>query len=65
MKINVGLNDKIIRVILSVLVAISAFIFNLWPLYLVALALLITAFTGMCGLYALFGISTCPRKKIT
>lgn len=64
MKINVGRQDKIIRILVSILLAVSAFIFNLWPLYIVALVLLITAFTGVCGLYALFGFSTCPRKKI-
>ena len=63
MKVNVGLNDKIIRIVISVLLAVGGYVFNVWALYVVAAMLMVTVFTGMCGLYALFGISTCPRKK--
>jgi len=63
MKVNVGLNDKIIRIIISVLLVVGGFVFNMWVLYVVAAMLMVTVFTGTCGLYALFGITTCPRKK--
>jgi hypothetical protein len=63
MKKNVGQLDKVIRIGFGVISAIFGLILNFWPLYLLAGALIITAFTGFCGLYTLFGLSTCPRKK--
>jgi hypothetical protein len=63
MKSNVGTTDKVIRIIAGVLAATGAFVFNIWGLYILAGALIFTAFTGMCGLYAMLGITTCPRKK--
>ena len=33
----------------------------LWPI--LGVALLVNAAMGRCGLYAVFGISTCPVKK--
>lgn len=63
MKTNVGKTDKIIRILCGVIAVIGGFVFNVWGLYILAGALIITAFTGMCGLYAMLGITTCPRKK--
>jgi phage shock protein PspC (stress-responsive transcriptional regulator) len=63
MKTNVGNLDKYIRIVAGLVVAGLGFYFSIWPLYLVAAALIVTAFTGFCGLYAVFGLSTCPRKK--
>jgi phosphatidylglycerophosphate synthase len=64
MKINVGMTDKIIRVLIVIGLIIAGVITTWWPLYIFAGALLITVFTGFCGLYALFGMTTCPRKVV-
>lgn len=63
MKTNVGNLDKIIRGLLGIAAIVLGVIVH-WGFYVLAAALIITAFTGMCGLYALFGISTCPRKTV-
>lgn len=65
MKINVGGLDKVIRAIIGIAAAAYAF-FGLGSsgtlaiiLYVVAAAMIVTAATGFCGLYTVFGISTC------
>lgn len=61
MKINVGQTDKILRIVgglISIVLGVTVH----WGFYALAAMLIITAFTGFCGLYALFGITTCPRK---
>jgi hypothetical protein len=63
MKTNVGNLDKIIRGLLGIAAIVLGVIVH-WGFYVLAAALIMTAFTGMCGLYALFGISTCPRKTV-
>ncbi len=63
MKTNVGQLDKIIRVGLGVASLVLGVVIH-WGFYLLGAALIITAFTGFCGLYALFGITTCPRKAV-
>jgi hypothetical protein len=51
MERNVGQKDKTIRIITgSSMIAVGAI-------------LLITAATGFCTLYKLFGISTCEKKE--
>jgi phosphatidylglycerophosphate synthase len=62
MKINVGSTDKIIRIVIVIGLVIAGVLTTWWPLYILAGALLITVFTGFCGFYALFGMTTCPRK---
>jgi hypothetical protein len=61
MKTNVGQTDKFIRVF-SGMVALGLGVVVHWGFYFLAVALIVTAFTGFCGIYTLFGISTCPRK---
>jgi hypothetical protein len=61
LKNNVGKLDKIIRVGLGLISILLGFLLH-WSFYLLGAALIITAFTGFCGIYALFGMSTCPRK---
>jgi hypothetical protein len=61
MKNNVGNLDKVIRISVGLLSVVLGIVFH-WGFYLLAAALIITAFTGFCGLYAFFGMSTCPRK---
>lgn len=61
MKTNVGKTDKIIRIILGVLIAAAGIYFNSWW-GLIAIIPFATAFAGRCGLYSLFGLSTCPLE---
>ncbi len=68
MKKNVGSTDKAVRIILAIIIAILYFTNVVTGtlgivLLVFAAVLLLTAFIGFCGLYAPFGISTCPRKK--
>jgi hypothetical protein len=65
MKQNVGKVDKIIRIVLAVVLAALAYYFKIWWIYIFAAIMLVTALVGFCGLYTLFGISTCPVKKQT
>jgi len=67
MKKNVGTIDAIIRFILAVVVAVLIFRGILTGalaviLGIAAAALVITGLIGWCGLYALLGIRTCPKK---
>jgi len=71
MEQNVGSTDKLVRIVLGALsgaasLAILARSLSapsiLSPvLGIVAIAALGTAATGNCGLYPVFGVSTCPR----
>lgn len=67
MKKNMGTIDKVIR--LLIVVAVAALYFTnvisgtlAIILGVVALIMLITSLTGFCGLYSIFGISTCKVK---
>ncbi len=67
LKKNVGNLDKIIRIVLGVALLAGYFLNGggaySW-LYLVGAAIaLVTALVGSCGLYTIFGFSTCPLKK--
>jgi hypothetical protein len=67
MKKNMGLADRIIRlVIAAVLAGLSYFDIIGGTLEIVALVVAaifaLTAIISFCGLYALFGINTCPMK---
>lgn len=61
MKKNVGQLDKWLRVGAGMASLVLGILFH-WGFYLLGAMLIITAFTGFCGIYTLFGISTCPRK---
>ena len=66
-KNNVGNLDRMIRYFLalvSVIVAIVIGPFSGWSIALYALAtmLVVTGTVGFCGIYALFGVNTCPCK---
>jgi hypothetical protein len=64
MKVNVGNVDKGIRIIAGLAAIVLGIVLH--PgFYILGAALIVTAFTGVCGIYALFGISTCPRKSLT
>ncbi len=63
MKVNVGNVDKGIRVIAGLAAIVLGIVLH-WGFYILGAALIVTAFTGVCGIYALFGLSTCPRKSV-
>ena len=63
---NVGTLDRVIRVIVGILALGGAFfvsgtVFKV-ILAIVGIVMLFTAITGFCGLYRIFGISTCPTE---
>ena len=68
MKKNVGYKDKIIRLLITMALAIVAYYFQLslgnlvWIFYGVILILLVTVFTSRCPFYSAFNISTYKRK---
>lgn len=68
MKKNVGSIDRYVRFGLAAIALIVAIVVGPTTplaifLYVVAVAMVVTGFVGFCGLYTLFGISTCPRQK--
>jgi hypothetical protein len=68
MKKNEGALDRIIRLVVAAII-VTLYFKNLVAgtlaivLLVIAAILVITGATGFCGLYTLFGISTCPKKK--
>jgi len=58
MKKNMGKTDRILRMILSIIIAGVGYYYKSWW-GLLAFVPLLTAFTGFCPLYRLFGINTC------
>jgi hypothetical protein len=64
MKNNVGNLDKVIRISAGLVSIVLGMVVH-WGFYILAAALIITSFTGFCGIYALFGLSTCPRKVVS
>lgn len=62
---NEGATDRIIRAVLGIGAAIVALLTTggiQIAFGIIAVILLITAATGFCGLYKLFGIKTCPAS---
>lgn len=62
MEKNVGKIDKVIRILIALVIAGVGIYYQSWW-GLLAIVPLATALTGTCGLYSLFGISTCSTKK--
>ena len=62
MKRNEGPTDRIIRLILGAIIILLGAIFNSWW-GLIGVLVFITGITGWCGLYKLFGITTCKIDK--
>lgn len=68
-KQNVGSTDKLIRYALAALLVVVGVL--LWntamavsiAMFVFALVLTLTALFSFCGLYTLFGISTCKLEK--
>jgi Protein of unknown function (DUF2892) len=64
MKRNLGETDKVIRIILSIIIAgIGTYFQSWWGL--LAFIPLITAFINYCPLYGLFGVSSYRHKTKT
>jgi len=67
MKINEGTTDRIIRVIIGSLALVAGFFWLAGTAQIVAYVIgviaLVTGLVGFCGLYAIFGVSTCKIKK--
>lgn len=63
MKINVGKNDKIFRILSGVGLLSLAFIGPKTAFGYVGLIPLVTGLIGFCPLYAVLGLNTCPHKK--
>ena len=68
MKKNMGIADKVIRILIALIIVIL-FYFKvitgtLGIVLLIAGGIfLLTSFTSFCPLYTIFGLSTCPMKK--
>ena len=68
MTTNVGTLDRVIRIVLAIVFSILYFTGTVTGtvgvvLLVLAGVFLLTALLGTCGLYLIFGISTCPMKK--
>ena len=68
MTANVGSTDKIVRLVLALVAVVFAFVTGIATalgivLLVVAAVLAVTAFTGFCPLYRVFGMSTCPVRR--
>lgn len=56
---NMGNADRIIRLILALVITVFAFVLELYPLMVVSVLLLVTVLTSFCGIYKIFGLTTC------
>ncbi len=68
MKKNMGIFDRILRIVLAIIVAILIYMETLTGtaaivLGIIAGVFLLTSFVGFCGLYSLLGFTTCTVKK--
>lgn len=59
---NVGKVDAYIRYAIGLIFIVLAVVFSNWWLLIPAGAAFVTGALGTCGLYALFGISTCKLE---
>lgn len=66
-KQNEGTLDRVIRVMVGSVALLAAFFWLSGALqmvaYIVGAIALVTGLIGFCGIYAVFGISTCKTKK--
>ena len=61
MKKNMRKTDRVLRMILSIVIAGVGYYYKSWW-GLLAFVPLVTAFTGFCPLYSLLGINTCATE---
>jgi len=65
---NIGTTDKIIRIILAAIIAVLYLTHAITGTFAIVLLicgiiLVATSLFSFCGLYAIFGMSTCKVKK--
>jgi hypothetical protein len=60
---NEGTADRTVRVLLGIVLLSLTFVGPRTPWGLIGLVPLLTGIFGICPLYSLFGISTCPMRK--
>ena len=70
MKKNMGMADRVIRVIIAALVVVlylTNVLTGIWGIVLLMLAgvLVLTSLMGFCPIYTIFGINTCATDKKT
>jgi hypothetical protein len=68
MGVNVGTVDRVIRVVVGIIMGVVAiYVDSLWSLIpaVVGVIALVTALSGRCGIYILFGVNTCRIKTRT
>jgi hypothetical protein len=59
---NVGMADRIVRIILAVVFIILALVYSPWW-FIPAVIALVTGIVGWCPIYALFKRNTCTAEK--
>jgi hypothetical protein len=59
---NVGRIDQYIRYFLAVVFMMLSFIYSIW-FFVGTIIMFVTAYFEFCGLYKLFGLSTCKIKN--
>ena len=64
MKVNVGKNDKLLRFVLSIVIAILGIYYQSWW-GLLAIIPFMTASLGLCPMYKILNFSSCNIKKKT
>jgi hypothetical protein len=64
MAVNEGGVDRVLRIVVGLVLLSLVFFGPQTPWGFVGLVPLITGVVGMCPLYSLLGISTCPMKKV-
>lgn len=62
-RINEGTADRTLRVLLGIVLLSLTFVGPRTPWGLIGLVPLLTGLLGICPLYSVFGISTCPMRK--
>ncbi len=68
MEKNVGLIDKIFRIIVAIVIAYILYaqiLTGVWAIVLgiFGFIMLATSLIGFCGIYKIFGCNTCPTKS--
>ncbi len=63
MKTNEGGLDRILRILVGLAVLSLAFVGPKTPWAYVGLVPLITGLVGICPLYSILGLNTCPVRK--
>ncbi len=62
MRCNVGGADRWIRIVLGAALAVYGYTQMVWWLAAIGVVVLLTGVFRFCGLYTLFGISTCKPE---